>query len=904
MKFSFLRVAIATLMTVFPVFAEQNSELIEVAPDKFLRWFGHQGRTYFVQASDPNDHLKTWIWCPIIETGNDENISYEVDGTADKGFFQLWFTDEVTTDPDGDDFDNDFLSNLDEVTLYQTNPLDDDSDDDGIWDDYEVLGEYGYVTDPNSADTDGDGLTDEEEIFDYSTDPTDGDTDGDGLLDGEEVNVYLSDPNVVNSAADSDGDGLPDVTEFALGLNPAVVDSDGNGINDGLEDRDLDGLSNLDEFLVYFTRADQPDTDMDTMADGWEVMFGFNATIHNGNTPTPADDANADPDNDGLTNAEESALATNPNNPDTDGDGVDDNTENNQGSNPNDPNDSQPPPSGTVPVNVTFGDPSRSNSEKYQVKLVPLEGDTSGHSERFRTNRAYGEPQTDTFHLPKGAKYEVTLIHISSDPEYEDTPKPDYDYELEIETSQGCLVVDDPNGLMGGDNGNATFTAAGKVATLYVPLFLPKEVSFSGSTVGNLIRDDASVTYDAPHWQDGNDDGDADDTGERKYPISYVRDTPPTIAGKIKVKPSGLTSVSGFSAKIRVMGPGNIEVDETTATIGTDELELLATASAGKFENEIDYLNPMALSWEVEVNDEGHWCEAGDTSHRAYVTLGAPATTMRQETLFDIGCRNADGETDGDAAFDKVWNEFSDRFVSRVDPITGDPTRDSMGMVYWLPGGNGCVTVSQFLDDGDASCGTWAEFQTEVMKAIGVNTAVVSTVDAPLPANYSGSVTAYKAYANFSGNVYWYSYNGANGNNVPASLNAGDRILYFQSNNGVNGGIFFVKQLNLGNSPIIAIPANNAGFPNSSSEAQGNINARAWFGNHAIVKYNNKYYDPSYGGASKASGTEWEDNALQYFGGLFTVAESNGLGGVTALETLLWNERADPKGAQETNIAP
>ncbi|HOJ69062.1 MAG TPA: hypothetical protein PLH06_09705, partial [Candidatus Hydrogenedentes bacterium] len=61
-----------------------------------------------------------------------------------------------------------------------------DSDGDGIFDDAEVAGYYGYVTDPLRADTDGDGLMDGEEIFasrGYPTNPLWQDTDGDGVSD-------------------------------------------------------------------------------------------------------------------------------------------------------------------------------------------------------------------------------------------------------------------------------------------------------------------------------------------------------------------------------------------------------------------------------------------------------------------------------------------------------------------------------------------------------------------------------------------------------------------------------------------------------------------------------------------------------------------------------------------------
>lgn len=188
---------------------DQNSELITVGSDKFLRWYGHADRTYFIQVSDPNDHLRKWTWAPIIETGNDEDISYEVDGTADRGFFRLWFTDEPTADPDGDDFDGDGLSNLAEITIHQTNPLDADTDGDGLLDGWEVT----HSLDPNddgtvdvnngaSGDPDHDGLTNEEEQ-DLSTDPNDADSDDDGITDGGE-NDQGTDPNGPEDTPDAE----------------------------------------------------------------------------------------------------------------------------------------------------------------------------------------------------------------------------------------------------------------------------------------------------------------------------------------------------------------------------------------------------------------------------------------------------------------------------------------------------------------------------------------------------------------------------------------------------------------------------------------------------------------------------------------------------------------------------
>jgi hypothetical protein len=721
-----------------PLHAEdQNSEIITVGVDKFLRWHGQPGRTYFVQVSDPNDPLRKWIWAPIIETGNDEDISYEVDGTASKGFFRLKFTDQPTTDPENDDFDSDDIPNLEEITCHQSDPLDEDTDNDGMPDGYEATFYFDLNFDDGGYDYDGDDLSNLEEYI-AATNPYDSDTDGDGMKDGFEVTYGFNPLGSGDAASDADLDGLSNLWEYRLGLNPLLTDSNGNGVADALEDRELDGLSNLAELSTHNTDPSQPDTDMDTLPDGWEIDNGFNPAIHNGSDGDPLNDASADPDGDGLTNSQEADNKTKANDPDTDGDGVDDGPEVGQGSNPNDPNDTQPPPDGTVLVSVTFGDPSGSHSEKYLVCLTPLEGDNRGA--RTGTNREYGVPQTNTFRLPKGAKYKIELLHLATGPDYEWEPRPDFDYVLEVDTSSNCLVVEDPEDIMGENYESETFFADGKDATLFVPLFKVKSVSFSTTTpyvgIESLTSDDTLITYDAPHWLDGNNDGDAGDQGERKYPIAFVRGTPPTIAARIGVKPTGLTTLSDFSARIKVTGPGAITIDPPAdATLdGTDELQLPAAASAGSFTNEIDYLNPMELTWEVSVNGRDHFCAAGKTGHRTYVTLAAPSPMLtkagipiisRQETLFDIGCRNADGESTPVAATAKIWSEFTDRIVRKVDPGTGLP--NGIQMTYYAnfnpldANGVGVHTAPQLLATKDGQCGAWAELLIRIRQIQGIN---------------------------------------------------------------------------------------------------------------------------------------------------------------------------------------
>ncbi len=168
---------------------DQSSELIIVpAGDKFLTWQGKSGRSYFIQAADPNNPLAKWFWTPIIEAGNDAPISYEVGGTADKGFFRLKYTDQrfgYGESLETADFDNDGISNLDEISP----PLS-----------FSALA----PTDPLSADTDGDGMTDGPERTN-GFDPTNSDENNNNIPDGSD---------------DDDVDGTTNAVETTLGSDP------------------------------------------------------------------------------------------------------------------------------------------------------------------------------------------------------------------------------------------------------------------------------------------------------------------------------------------------------------------------------------------------------------------------------------------------------------------------------------------------------------------------------------------------------------------------------------------------------------------------------------------------------------------------------------------------------------
>jgi len=84
------------------------------------------------------------------------------------------------------------------------------------------------------------------------------------------------------------------------------------------------------EIVSFITSAisDSADSDVDGLPDVWEIQFGLD--------PQNANDAFEDLDNDGLTNREEYAAQTDPNNADSDNDGMPDGWEVDHDLNPND----------------------------------------------------------------------------------------------------------------------------------------------------------------------------------------------------------------------------------------------------------------------------------------------------------------------------------------------------------------------------------------------------------------------------------------------------------------------------------------------------------------------------------------------------------------------------------------
>lgn len=172
-------------------------------------------------------------------------------GDTDKDELFDIYEKVIDTDPLNPDTDGDGLPDGYEVITLNTDPLEVDTDENGISDadeDFDSdnlnnLGEYKNKTEPYNPDTDDDGFLDGDEISKYKTDPLNPDTDNDGLLDGEESydgSIYA---------------------KYGIYFDPLNPDTNGNGILDGEE---VFGQSKKQEVSTHDEAITEIKVDMDT----------------------------------------------------------------------------------------------------------------------------------------------------------------------------------------------------------------------------------------------------------------------------------------------------------------------------------------------------------------------------------------------------------------------------------------------------------------------------------------------------------------------------------------------------------------------------------------------------------------------------------------------------------------
>lgn len=164
-------------------------------------------------------HKATRLYNYFVDIGTDEFVDTDNDGLCDTWENKFG---GLSIDPSGDN-DSDSITNIDEYKNY-TNPNSNDTDQDGLLDNLEIMGIMyqgnTIYTNPNLNDGDGDGLNDGDELTAVPpTNPANKDTDNDGMDDYWEVTNNLS-ATVDDSLNDADNDGILNIDEYKFGSEP------------------------------------------------------------------------------------------------------------------------------------------------------------------------------------------------------------------------------------------------------------------------------------------------------------------------------------------------------------------------------------------------------------------------------------------------------------------------------------------------------------------------------------------------------------------------------------------------------------------------------------------------------------------------------------------------------------
>jgi len=290
------------LLTVLPLIP--LATLANALDDPFIAWNTSSNAAWFGQSCTTHDgtdsarsaaieaYGQTWLettvrgpgslsfWWKVSSESGWDFLKFYLDGVEQKAItgqvdwqqYRRWLEvgnhtlrwvyskDEVDLDPKGQD-----AGWVDEVSFLRANSavptLHGDLDGDGVPTVLDLTLLIGYLRDTNS-------LLPQIAVF--------ADVNRDGLRNTNDVtalaNAILGRISLL-PALDTDEDGIPDVLEPLLGLNPALTNSPGGTLPDGDRDFDGDGLSNARE-LQLGTDPLRADTDGDGWSDEAELTAG------------------------------------------------------------------------------------------------------------------------------------------------------------------------------------------------------------------------------------------------------------------------------------------------------------------------------------------------------------------------------------------------------------------------------------------------------------------------------------------------------------------------------------------------------------------------------------------------------------------------------------------------------
>lgn len=359
-----------------------------------------------------------------------------------------------------------------------------------------------------------------------------------------------------------------------------------------------------------------------------------------------------------------------------------------------------------------------------------------------------------------------------------------------------------------------------------------------------IAKDDGSGYFTAPEW-----------SSRGESPVAYVSGTKVKVKARFKFtcKPTGTVYVQGVNRDGYDLPP--VALTFTSDTEGVYEGEAKTAFPV----NVVNAFDPFRISWQASTDVNLPYTEMGTSANPLYVLYGIPNKfTTPFYTSIHVGCKNAAGQSEEDKIVDNIYKEFTDQCVERAERAGC--------MSYW--GANSHISVSPVLSsffttagllaNGEARCNAWAKFFIDMIRLQGLRGAEQPQL---LQLEWTRS----------------HYLEGDDNNNIDMDATANQiefgslsrtsiirRAGFFVNKWNIQGRIFVDCFITTTNSPNQLISSPNIDIIGLS--AQNNNNPWAFFEEHLIVLYNNKYYDPSYGTTISDNLAEWKDKSIAGFG--------------------------------------
>lgn len=353
------------------------------------------------------------------------------------------------------------------------------------------------------------------------------------------------------------------------------------------------------------------------------------------------------------------------------------------------------------------------------------------------------------------------------------------------------------------------------------------EVAFSGAGLHEVLSDDGSGAFAAPHWQDNSvpPNGTATDTGDRRFPISYTGGAKVLASAKFRVKPDPPSTV-----RLRALGPG-FDLPAKVATASSGLLDYPASEATAALSAGTGLINSMVLDWQISVDGGVTWRKAGQTGNRVYKTLAEPLGAARlYQTVMHLATSNG-AATTAAAATANTWAFFSGPANVK--------TWDGRSLFYYKAGEgfSTCAIDSGPLlasPTGSGQCGSFALLLMDALGANGIGSSFIGigalADDKFLVKNWAFSST--QTFAGATPTHPWKMLLSEGGNGMVPPLA-----------NDIYGDL----------TNLLGLPGQNTPTPSEKV-----------FGSHFIVLQGSNFYDPSYG-VTYADASDFQSKAVAGF---------------------------------------